>query len=167
MARAIPKTAQGVGLSGRERAIVFCMYSRVGQQICQQLEKKKIEVCLVTDEAKLAAKLKEMDPDLILVEINASTAKPIYQLVGDIFVWMRNRAREINKVLNSPSKYLWERAKVVLFKSEVDITATGSLSSDMADTDDIVRECSMLGNVHYIGIYSSLSFISKLRSLLQ
>lgn len=167
MSKVARKTSPEAGFSGRHNALVFCTLRSVGQQIVQQLERKNMRVWLVNDEQKLLSKLNEADPDLIVLEINATVTKPIEQIVPDIFIWMRGRAREINKVLNTPSKYLWERAKIVLFKSDVEMTPTGSRSADMADTDDVVRQCNLSGDVKYIGIYSSFSFIGKVRMVLE
>lgn len=166
MAKPIKKAAPDSGFAGR-RAVVFCMARSIGQQIVQQLEKKNMQTALVSDEQKLLAKLNEIDPDLVLIQIDAPTNKPITQMVPDVFSWMRGRAREINKVLNTPNRYLWEKAKVILFKSDVEITATSSVSAQMADTDDIIRQCNEYGDVKYIGIYSSFSFIGKIRALIE
>ena len=155
------------GFAGRQRALVFCVYRRVGQQISQQLEKKNMKVWLVSEEQKLLSQLNEADPDLILIEINAPTVKPIEQIMADVFAWMRGRAREIKKVLNSPSKYLWEHSRVILFKSDVEISSTTSLTAEMADTDDVVRQCNLIGDVKYVGVYYPLSFIAKVRALLE
>ena len=133
----------------------------------QQLEKKNLFVWLVSDEKQLVSQLEQSDPELILVEVNASTIRPLDVIVAEIFAWMRARARAINKLLDSTSQYLWQHSQVILFKSDSEITATGSLTAEMADTDDIVRQCLLWGDVKYIGLYSSFSFMSKIRPTLE
>lgn len=167
VAKVVKKISSESGFAGRQRALVFCMSRRIGQQIKEQLEKKNMRVWLVTEERKLLSELDDADAELIFIEINAPTNKTIDQIVVDVFSWMRNRARSINKLLNSPSQYLWERSRIILFKSDFEITSTSSIAGDVADTDDLVRQCSLLGNIQYAGLYSPLSFISKVRALIE
>lgn len=166
MAKVVRKISNETVRTDPKKAVVFGSDARTLRQICDQLGKKNMRVWPLSDEKLLLLKLNEADPDLILVEINAVTHKPIDKIVADIFIWMRARARAINKILESPSQYLWQRSKVVLFKSDSEITATGSLSADVADIDDVVRQCSFYGDVKYIGLYASMSFISKIRPLI-
>ncbi len=163
------KLSQEIGAdeSMCKKILVFCMDHLLAKQIVQQLEKRDFLVCLVNDERKLFAQLDQADPELILIDISVLTSRPLDVIVAEIFAWMRTRARAINKFLHTPSQYLWQHCKVVLFKSDSEISATGSLTAEMADTDELVRLCSLLGDVKYIGLYSSFSFISKIRPFLE
>ncbi len=152
---------------GPKKVLVFCVHKSVGKQIVQQLEKRNVRTWLVEDEKRWPRALADFDPELILIEINAPMTRAIEGLVSDVFAWMRGRARSINKALNSPSQYLWEHSKVLLFKSESEITSAISLTAEMADTDEIVRKCLLVGDVKYIGLYSSLSFLSQIRMFLE
>ena len=166
MAKPIKKAAPDSGFAGR-RAVVFCMARSIGQQIVQQLEKRNMQVALVSDELKLLAKLQEIDPDLVLIQVDAPVNNPVIRIVPDVFAWMRGRAREINKALNTPNRYLWEKAKVILFKCDVEISSISSVSAQIADTDNIIQQCHQYGDVKYIGIYSAFSFIGKIRALIE
>lgn len=158
-----PSADQGA----RKKVLVFCMDHLLANQIIQQLEKKDILAWLVNDEKKILEQLDRADPELILIDINAPTSRSLEVIVSEIFVWMRTRARAINKLLHTPSQYLWQHCKVVLFKGDSEISATGSLAAEMADTDELVRLCSLLGDVKYIGLYSPFSFIPKIRTFLE
>lgn len=151
----------------RKKVLVFCMEYPLARQIVQQLEKKELLVRLVNDERELLSQLDQVDPELILIDVNAPTNRSLDIIVADIFVWMRTRARAINKLLHTPSQYLWQHCKIVLFKSDSEISTTGSLAAEMADTDELVRLCSLLGDVKYIGLYSPFSFIPKIRPFLE
>ncbi len=151
----------------RLKVLVFATDHLLLKQIAGLLEKKNVLIWLVSDERKLSRELEQADPELILMQLNATTIRPLDQIVADVFVWMRKRARAINKLLDTPSHYLWQHSKVVLFEGESQITPTGSLSAQIADTDEMIRLCQLLGDVKYIGEFSSYSFMSKMRPFLE
>ena len=169
MAKVIKKTPDvpvADEIKGPKTALIFGMNGRPLKRMAEQLEKEGLLVEVVSDEKKLLLKLYDVDPDLIFVEINAPTQKAPEDHVADIFAWMRARVRAINKFLDSPSHMLWQKSRVVLFKTESEMGATGSLGAEIADTDELILKCGQLGNVQYIGIYSFWSFMSKIRPLL-
>ena len=81
--------------------LVFVMDNSLAKQIAEQLEKKNVIVCLVSDERKLTKELDQADPELILIQLNAPTGRPLDQIVAQVFAWMRLRARAINKFLDT------------------------------------------------------------------
>ncbi len=169
MAKIIKKTPEDIeagNIKPPKKALIFGLNARPIKRMAEQLEKENLPVSVVTDEKKLLLKLYDADPDLIFVEINAPTQKATEDHVADIFAWMRARVRAINKFLESPSHVLWQKSRVILFKTESELGATGSIGAEIADTDEIILKCGQLGNVQYIGIYSPWSFISKVRPLL-
>jgi hypothetical protein len=163
----IPVRSSFEDLSVRKKVIVFSMNQVIAQQMKRQLEKKNFFVCLVHNEKDLLPQINQADPQIILMDVVASAICPFPALVAEVFVWMRGRARAINKFLDTPSQYLWEHSKIILFKSDSEMTATGSLPAQLADTDELVYQCSLVGNVKYIGLYLSFSFIDKMRSLVE
>ncbi len=165
MGKPIQKINQGS--AGERRVVVFCMAQNTAKRIAQHLEKRQIRVWIVGDEKKLLGQLQEADPELILLEANASTDKPLEEIVAEIFAWMRKRCREINQILGTPSSYLWQHSKIILFESGREMTASGSLSADMADTEYLIRKCAVAGEVHHIGAYSPLNFMSEIRPFLE
>lgn len=154
-------------LSVRKKAIVFSMNQAIAQQIKRQLEKKKFFVCLVDDEKNLLSQIDQVEPQIILMDVMALASHSFLEIVAEVFVWMRGRARAINKFLDTPSQYLWEHSKIILFKSDSEMTAMDSLTAQVADTDELVYQCSLLGNVKYIGLYLSFSFLDKMRTLVE
>lgn len=165
--KTIIKKTSGPEENGQRKIFVFATDNSAAGQMTDQLKKKGFFVWHVNDERKLLADLDSVDPELILMQINALVKRPFEQIVEDVFLWMRNRARAINKFLDTPSQYLWQHSKIILFKSETHLTPTGSLAADIADDDELVRACSLLGEVKYIGGYSPLSFIGKIGALVE
>lgn len=151
----------------RPKVLIFATDALVAGQMAVGLKNRDVGVRFVNDERKLLEELERIDPDLILLQLNASITSPLDQIVGEIFKWMRSRARSVNKFLNTPSQYLWQHAKVVLFESESQINPTDSLSAQIADTDETIRLCQLLGDVKYIGVYSPFSFIAKIWPFLE
>lgn len=151
----------------QKKAVVFGLDPRQVKQMSDQLIKAGVLVKTVTDENKLLLQLEETDPDLIFLEIEARTRQSSEDIVADIFVFIRNRARAINKFLNSPSGLLWARSRVILYRTETTTSPTESLGADIADTEEVLRKCSLLGEVRFIGFYSPMSFISKVRPYLE
>ena len=154
-------------LNVHKKVLVFSMNLVIADQIKRQLEKKNFYVCLVSDEKSLLSQIDEFDPKVILMDVATSTQRLFQDIVAEIFLWIRGRARAINKFLDTPSQYLWEYSKVILFKSDSEMSATGSLTAQMADTDELVYQCSLFGPVKYIGIYLTFSFINKMRSVVE
>ncbi len=165
--KTIPPQQSNQPESGQRRVLVFCTDNSVAKQIVDQLSKKNFLVWHVDDERKLLTQLDHVDPELILMQINALLTRSFETIVAEVFLWMRARARAINKFLDTPSQYLWQHSRIILFKSETQITPTGSLMADIADDDELVRVCSLLGDVKYIGTYSFFSFIPKIRFLIE
>ena len=150
----------------RRKALIFSMQKNILKQMAAQLEEENLQVLAVDDEWQLMRQLDFFEPDLVILQVNARTDQAVEEVVGDVFTWMRNYARKLNKILNSPSGLLWNRAKVVLFKSEEALGPIDSLGAEISDTDEALRKCALMGPIHYIGPYSPVSFIAKIRPLL-
>jgi len=148
------------------KAVVFGTQPKLVKQMSDQLSKKKLSVRPVIEEKSLITVLYEFDPDLVLLEMNGITKKPIEDIVKAVFVWTNMHARKVNEILNSPSARLWSKAKVVIYKSETEGEAINSLEPAVMDYDEILFKCQQAGPVIYIGLYSPWSFISKITPLL-
>ncbi len=151
----------------QKKVVVFCTLTSVAEQIAQFLEKKNMRVLVYDDDRMFLTRLESIDPELVFIEVNAAASRPIQEIVAEVFIWMRARARKINTYLNSPSRYFWQNAKIIIFKSDSQITGAGSMAAEIADTDEIIRQCGLLGEIKYIGLYSSFSFMTKIRSYLE
>lgn len=149
------------------RAIVFGSQPQQVKQMANQLTRKKIVSRAIVDEKFLLPSLSEVDPDLIFLEINGQTRSPIEEIVKIVALWTTNYARKVNAVLNSPSSRLWAKAKVIMFKSEIDYTGMNPHDITITDEDETLFRCKEVGDVIYIGLYSSWSFYSKIEPLLR
>lgn len=170
MARVIKQSPQDLQAKTGEyprKALIYGTQAGLTKQMAGQLFKEKILVRTTQNENDIVAILKEFDPDLVFLEINARSEKPIEDIVADVFAWMRNLVRNINKILNSPTGLLWQRSQIILFKSEQALGPTDSLAEAIIDIDESLRKCMVLGQVQYIGAYSPVSFISKVRPWLE
>ncbi len=148
------------------RAVVFGSQPKVVKQMTDQLTRKKIVSRGVIDEKLLLATLSEFDPDIIFLEINGVTRSPIEQIVRVVFLWTRNYARKVNAALNSPSSRLWAKAKVIMYKSEMEDSDFNPAGVTITDFDEVLFKCKEAGDIIYIGLYSTWSFYSKLEPLL-
>lgn len=149
------------------RAIVFGSQPQQIKQMSNQLNRKKILSRGIVDEKFLLSSLSEVDPDLIFMEINGQTRSPIEKIVKIVSLWTTNYARKVNTVLNSPSSRLWAKAKVIMFKSEMDYTDMNPHDITITDEDETLFRCKEAGDVIYIGLYSPWSFYSKIEPLLR
>lgn len=150
-----------------QKIVVFCMSKSVAKRIAGHLEKQKALVWIVNHENDLFSQLDEADPELIFIEANAPTNIALDVITERIFEWMKKRSREINEFLSSPSQYSWQHAQIIFFESGREFTASGSLSADMADTEYLIKQCSVWGEVHHIGAYSPLNFMEEVRPFLR
>lgn len=121
---------------------------------------------MVNEEKMLLSTLSEFDPDLIFMEINGPTRSPIDQVVKVVFMWTKNYARRINRELNSPTQRLWDKAKVVMYKTDPEDQDINPAGETITDIDDILFKCKEKGDVIYIGLYAPWSFYSKLLPIL-
>jgi hypothetical protein len=149
------------------RAIVFGTQPLQVKQMSNQLIRKKILSRGIVDEKLLLSALSEVDPDLIFLEINGQTRSPIEKIVKIVSLWTTNYARKVNAVLNSPSPRLWAKAKVIMFKSEIDYTGINPHDITITDEDETLFRCKEVGDVIYIGLYSAWSFYSKIEPFLR
>lgn len=149
------------------RAVVFGSQAKQVRSMSEQLKRKGLEVSAVLEEKNLLSRLSEFDPDIIFLEINGVTRSPIEQIVKVVFMWTKNYARKINAVLNSPTSRLWDKAKVVLYKSEFEDVGVNPTGETVTDLDEVLFKCKEAGEVQYIGLYSTWSFFSKLEPLLK
>ncbi|MCC6759026.1 MAG: hypothetical protein IT395_05335 [Candidatus Omnitrophica bacterium] len=149
------------------KAVIFGSRVKQIQQMSEQLKRKKILALPVPEERKLLSSLSEFDPDFIFLEINGETPSPIEQIVKVVFMWTKNYARKINKTLNSPSSRLWDKAKVIMFKTENEDAGANPAGVTIGDLDEVLFKCKEVGDVEYIGLYSSWSFFSKIEPLLK
>lgn len=137
------------------------------KQMTDQLLRKKYIAQGVISEKSLIATLTQVDPDVICIEINGITQNPIQDIVKIVFMWINNHARKVNKALNSPSARLWQKAKVVMFKSDPDEGAVNPAGVTLPqDLDEVLFKCKEAGNIEYIGLYSPWSFLAKLKPFL-
>lgn len=149
------------------KAVVFGAQPKQVQQMCDQLKRKKIASMPVVEEKNLLSSLSAFDPDLIFLEINGETRSPIDQIVKVVFMWTKNYARKINATLNSPSSRLWDKAQVIMYKTENEDAAANPAGVTITDLDEVLFKCKEMGDVEYIGLYSSWSFFSKIEPLLK
>lgn len=149
------------------KAVIFGSRAKQIQQMSDQLKRKRVLALPVVEERKLLSSLSEFDPDFIFLEINGETPSPIEQIVKVVFMWTKNYARKINATLNSPSSRLWDKARVIMFKTESEDAASNPAGVTISDLDEILFKCKEVGDVEYIGLYSSWSFFSKIEPLLK
>jgi len=149
------------------KAVVFGSQPKQVRTMSEQLMRKRILVSPVVEEKNLLATLSTADPDLIFLEINGVTRSPIEQIVKIVFMWTKNYARKINATLNSPSSRLWDKARVIMYKSENEDEAMNPAGVTITDLDDVLFKCKEIGDIQYIGLYSSWSFFSKIEPLLK
>ncbi|MCB9771627.1 MAG: hypothetical protein H6754_03670 [Candidatus Omnitrophica bacterium] len=148
------------------RALIFGSQADQVRQMSDQLTRKKIVVRAVLDEKLLLSRLSEFNPDLIFIEINGVTRSPVEQIVKIVFLWTTNYARKVNKALNSPSARLWTNARVIMYKSDVEGDIANPAGVTITDLDEVLFKCKEIGDIKYIGLYSSWSFYSKIEPLL-
>lgn len=158
---------QGSQPSEPLKAVVFGTQPKQIKQMCDQLRRKRIIATPVVEEKNLLASLSSADPDMIFLEINGVTRSPIDQIVKIVFMWTKNYARKINATLNSPSPRLWDKAKVIMYKVEIDQDNFNPSAEMVGDLDEVLFKCKEVGDVEYIGLYASWSFFSKLEPLLK
>lgn len=149
------------------RAVVFGSHPKQVRQMCDQLTRKKLLVSPVVEEKNLLASLSSFDPDLIFLEINGVTRSPIDQIVKIVFLWTKNYARKINATLNSPSSRLWDKALVIMYKSENEGADVNPAGATITDLDEVLFKCKEIGDVQYMGLYAPWSFFSKIEPFLK
>ena len=162
-----PKAVGPPSDTEKKKVFIFGSDRDVMRQMSSQLGRQNLRVVADDNEDRVLSRLQAVDPELILILINAPIRTPIVDVVRKVFVWIREKAREMNRILKSPSGLLWDKAVVILYKTEIPLGAMDFVGAEIADTDEILSRCKAHGNVHYIGTYAPISFVAKVRQFFE
>lgn len=145
--------------AAKRKALIFGSDDHILENMVNLLEKEMCHAVITKDETQLSLQVDTMEPDLILLQLNSQTATPIDKIVGllnDLIQKKQPRGKAPAVV---------RRGNIVIYKIEEDHGAM-DFTAAMADTDSLVERCTEEGCKKYIGSFSPVVFITKIKEFI-
>lgn len=147
--------------TAKSKALIFGSDDAVLANMVQLLEKEKCHAVVTQDETQLPVQVDSMEPELILLQVNNQTATPI-----DRIVWMLNSLIKKKIKLANSEVAASRKGNIVLFKVEEEMSGLDSMGASIADLENILDRCTDEGCKKYIGSFSPVLFISKIKEFI-
>ncbi len=153
--------------AGKKKTLIFGDDEKVNEDMRQQLEKLGCFVAVIQEEGKLLAAIKEIGPDVVFLAINARTQEPVDVLVAQLSALTPKPKMAPEAKKKKADSLLVKEMSVVLYKIEEEAQGIKETTSDLADTENLIERCCENGASKYIGAYSAVAFISKVKEFLR
>ncbi|MFA5059738.1 MAG: response regulator [Candidatus Omnitrophota bacterium] len=162
----VAKPSADVKSNAKNKVLIFGANESIMNKMLQELEGKKCQVTLLKDDKQLVSQAEKLEVNLIFLQVNAVTSIPVDQIVVQLSDLIRKKAKEARAEEKDEDDSIEKICPIILYKVEAE-TEAGTLSgSDLADMENLVQKCQEQGASKYIGLYSSLSFMSKIKNYL-
>jgi len=137
------------------------------EDIQKKLQEAGGAVTLEKDGRQTAAKTDLVNPDLILVQLYFNEENPVDQTVAEINGVIRKKIREHEAKFKGKTAILEFKAPpVVLYKVPEEVTASGTTGENLVLMEDLLARCREQGIAKYIGMYSPMSFLTKVKEFI-
>ena len=140
------------------KALIFGSDDHVLQEMSSYLHRRELAVEIVKDEKQIIRKIAELKPNLILLQIRLDAPIPLDELVFSITTMIKERAQNPYLEAYNP--------QVLIYKVEQEMLGVASVAEDMVEVENLIDRCRNNGNAFYIGLYSAVSFGSKIQEFL-
>lgn len=156
---AVDAPAQKGGTPGQKKVVVFGYEKNVVNEISKQLEEKRCQVVPVYDDDRLVLEIEKLDPDIVFAELRPGTQTPMEESLATINAVIQKK--ELERFEEKP------RAAVILYKVHQAVSGVTTMASDMADTENLLKQCQEIGFSKYLGLYSPFTFLMKIKEFLR
>jgi len=163
-----PKEAAAQKTPGTgKKILVYGIRDDVLAGITQQLEGQGCQVTIVKEEGKVAEQVDALNPDLILLQFHTAEI-PVDVIAADLSALIRKKVRESEtlrkKKKNAP---IFLEPPIILYKTMEEVSAGLAGSDSLSAMEDLLRKCMENGVSKYIGTYTALSFMGKMKDFLK
>ncbi|HOD12799.1 MAG TPA: response regulator [Candidatus Omnitrophota bacterium] len=146
-----------------KKIVIFGSDEKILQDMRQQLEKAKHIVTLVQQEAEVVSVVSDVKPDLVVLDLGAELQIPIDKLVYTIDIL----TPKPKKGSLDPKSLSMKKTTIILYKVDKGgIEVNTDLAGNLADVEALLDRCVHNGAEKYIGLFSSFSFMSKIKEFL-
>ncbi len=153
-------------VSGK-KALIFGSSDEVLKDISQQLQRGAYNVVVVKDAEKIVGEAENCGPDLILLQANAATATPLDEIVVRVNLVLKKKINQQEKKNKKEEDAPVNPASIVLFTVEEEMSAVSSMAEKATDVESIIQRCKDNSGVSNFGMYSPISFFSRIQKFLK
>lgn len=163
-----PKEAavQKAGGTGK-KILLYGIREDVLAGMSQQLQDQGCQVTIVREEGKVVAQADALNPDLILLQFHTAEI-PVDVIATDLSALIRKKVRESEtlrkKKKNAP---IFLETPMILYKTMEEVSAGLAGSDSLSAMEDLLQKCMENGVSKYIGTYTALSFMGKMKDFLK
>ncbi len=143
----------------KKKILLFGYEKNVLKEMSQQLEKKKCSVKIVPEENDISKMIKEVDPQIIFLEVKPDAAVSLESVLTVIHQTFNETAGK--------SRDPQQSTDIIIYKVHHAVSGVTMIASDVADTDTLLTQCSKIGYTKYIGLYSPFTFYLKVKDFLR
>ena len=160
------KSIQPLSVSAK-KILLYGDDAAVLEDMKNKLQERGCAVTVEKDGRQTAAKTDLVNPDLILVQLYFNEEAPVDQTLADINGVIRKKIREHEaKSKDKTAMPEFKAPPVILYKVPEEITASGTTGENLALMEDLLTRCHEQGIAKYIGMYSSMSFVTKIKEFI-
>jgi len=132
-----------------------------------KLQERGYAVTLEKNGRQISAKIDILNPDVIFVQLYFNEEAPVEQIIADINNVIRRKVREHEaKFKGKTAMPEFKIPSVILYKVPEEVTASGTAGENLALMEDLLARCHEQGITKYIGMYSPMSFVTKIKEFI-
>ena len=147
--------------TAKRKALIFGSENHVLEDMVKLLEREKCHGTIIKDESQLPVQVDSMEPDLILLQLNSSTSMPIDRIVS-----LLNKLIQKKIKASGANAATYQRGNIVLYKVEEEMGGLDSMTASIADTESVLDRCKEEGCKKYIGAFSPVMFLTKVKEFI-
>jgi ActR/RegA family two-component response regulator len=140
-----------------KRALIFGYDNNAANSMASDLKKRGYAITLIDHETDIAEYTAAISFDLVIVQLYMQEEEPLDQVIRSVREQTEARRKKL-------SNFDIEEIPVVIYKIPTETQA--GLGDEVADIDSLLDRCTDFDRVQYIGDYTPISFLTKLKDLL-
>jgi len=157
--KSLPSLAKKILICGEDDTVLEDMRQRLQGQGCA--------VTVEKIGRQIAPKTDVLYPDIILLQLYFNEEAPVDQIIADINKVILRKVRDHEDKFKDKTKMPELRtAAIILYKVPEEVTASATTGENLALMEDLLARCREQGIAKYIGMYSPMSFLTKIKEFI-
>lgn len=161
-------SASAVQQASGKKVIIFGHDDSILNSMNKQLQDEKCGVLVIKDENQIPMHFDRVNPDILLLQIFDGEKKSIVEVLRELKKVIEQKFQQTEVRSLSQSEYLeYKIPYIVLYKVSEEFSAVSTISETVLDTENLLIRCSEILPTKFIGLYTQMSFISKVKDLIR